>query len=154
LQLAVLTRSLQHYYLYKSDNRIQPPQFIGNKVAGILFENKIDHTTYFGSNIEYIQGIHMLPLLATSTLARTTDFVQEEWEAYFSGGRVNEMAGAWKGVIYGNYASVNPKGAWDFFNSSTFDPSWIDGGASMTWYLAYAAGENPPNLPTAKWNSC
>ena len=56
--LSVLARSLQKYYLYTSDNTVEPSNFIANKVAGILFENKIDHTTYFGTNTEYIQGIH------------------------------------------------------------------------------------------------
>ena len=49
LMLSVLARSLQSYFLYEDDNDVMPPQFIGNKVSGILFENKIDHTTYFGS---------------------------------------------------------------------------------------------------------
>jgi endo-1,3(4)-beta-glucanase len=40
----------------ESDNVHQPPSFIGNKVPGITFENKVDHNTYFGSNLEYIQG--------------------------------------------------------------------------------------------------
>ena len=49
LMLSVLARSLQSYFLYEDDNNVMPPQFIGNKVSGIMFENKIDHTTYFGS---------------------------------------------------------------------------------------------------------
>ncbi|KAK2061476.1 family 81 glycosyl hydrolase [Colletotrichum caudatum] len=139
LQLSIIARALQHYYLYKSDNTVQPPQFIGNKVAGILFENKIDHTTYFGANIEFIQGIHMIPLLAPSPLVRTPDFVREEWDVYFSGGRVDGIAGGWRGIIYGNLATIDGRTAWDFFNSTNFDPGWIDGGASLTWYLTYAA---------------
>ena len=141
LQLSILARSLQKYYLYKRDNTVQPSNFIGNKVAGILFENKIDHTTYFGANIEYIQGIHMVPLLPASMLARDADFVREEWDTYFSGGRARDIQGGWKGIIMGNYATIDPKGAWDFFSGNDFDPSWIDGGASLTWYLAYAACE-------------
>ncbi|KAH6678820.1 endo-1,3(4)-beta-glucanase [Plectosphaerella plurivora] len=141
LQLSVLARSLQHYYLYTSDNKVQPAQFIGNKVAGIMFENKIDHTTYFGANIEYIQGIHMIPLLPPSPLIRTRKFVQEEWDVYFSGGRAEQIQGGWRGIIFGNLATLNPRAAWDFFNARNFDPGWVDGGASLTWYLAYAAGE-------------
>nr|XP_036586971.1 glycosyl hydrolase family 81 [Colletotrichum truncatum]KAF6797701.1 glycosyl hydrolase family 81 [Colletotrichum truncatum] len=139
LQLSIISRALQQYYLYKSDNVVQPPQFIGNKVAGILFENKIDHTTFFGANIEYIQGIHMIPLLAPSPFVRTPDFVREEWETYFSGGRVDGIAGGWRGIIYGNLATIDGRTAFDFFNSPNFDPGWIDGGASLTWYLTYAA---------------
>jgi endo-1,3(4)-beta-glucanase len=56
LMLAVLARSLQNYFLMTADNVNQPAQFIGNKVTGILFENKADHTTYFGDDLSYIQG--------------------------------------------------------------------------------------------------
>ncbi|KAK2599257.1 hypothetical protein N8I77_011027 [Diaporthe amygdali] len=139
LQLSVLARSLNLYYLYTSDNAVQPPSFIGNKVAGILFENKIDHTTYFGSNIEYVQGIHMLPLLPATKLIRGDQFVSEEWAQYFSGGRADTVVGGWRGVLYGNLATIDPSTAWAFFSSPSFDPSWLDGGASLTWYLAYSA---------------
>lgn len=141
LQLAVTARALQSYFLYESNNTVEPSNFIGNKVSGILFENKIDHTTYFGNNIEYIQGIHMLPLLPSSTLTRTQEFVTEEWDTYFSNGRADAVVGAWKGVLYANLAIIQPTTAWDFFNASSFDVSWLDGGASRTWYMTLAAGK-------------
>jgi endo-1,3(4)-beta-glucanase len=56
LMLSVLTRSFKDYFLLEQSNVNQPSNFIGNKVTGIMFENKIDHTTYFGANLEYIQG--------------------------------------------------------------------------------------------------
>ncbi|EON99804.1 putative glycoside hydrolase family 81 protein [Phaeoacremonium minimum UCRPA7] len=141
LMLSVLARSLQKYYLYTSDNTVEPSNFIANKVAGILFENKIDHTTYFGTNTEYIQGIHMLPLLPSTRYIRTDNLVNQEWATYFSSGRADSVAGGWRGILYGNYATVQPKAAYNFFASSSFSASWLDGGASQTWYLAYAAGE-------------
>ncbi|KAK4183050.1 glycosyl hydrolase family 81-domain-containing protein [Podospora australis] len=140
LILAVQKRSLNSYYLYKSDNKIQPAKFIGNKAAGILFENKIDHTTYFGTNIEYIQGIHMLPLLPHTPMIRDKDFVREEWETYFSEGRAEQVSGGWKGILMGNYATIDPRGAFAFFSQQGFDAGWLDGGASLTWYLVYSAG--------------
>ncbi|GAB0142401.1 hypothetical protein EsHS_00002952 [Epichloe bromicola] len=139
LQLSIIARSLQSYYLYKKDNTVQPKQFIGNKVAGILFENKIDHTTYFDPSIEAIQGIHMIPILPPSLYVRDEKFVREEWEAYFSNGRIDDIRNAWKGIIYANYATIEPQKAWDFFTSKDFDPQWLDGGASLTWYMAYSA---------------
>ncbi|KAK0742339.1 glycosyl hydrolase family 81-domain-containing protein [Apiosordaria backusii] len=111
LMLAVQARSLNAYYLYEESNTVQPANFIGNKVAGILFENKVDHTTYFGTNIEYIQGIHMLPLLPHTPMVRRKGFVREEWDT----------------------------GAYEFFAGGGFDKGWLDGGASLTWYLAYSA---------------
>ncbi|KAG5984280.1 hypothetical protein E4U55_005438 [Claviceps digitariae] len=140
LQLSIIARSLQNYYLYSKDNTVQPKQFIGNKVAGILFENKIDHTTYFDPNIEAIQGIHMIPILPPSPYVRDAKFVKEEWEAYFSKGRIDDIRNAWKSIIWASYATIEPQKAWDFFTSKDFDAQWLDGGASLTWYMAYSAG--------------
>ena len=108
-----------------------------------LFENKVDHTTYFGTNLEYIQGIHMLPLIPASALTRTSTFVQQEWNTYFADNATDpagQVEGGWKGVLYANLALTDPKASYEFFSSPSFDPSWLDGGASLTWYLAFAAG--------------
>lgn len=144
MMLAILRRSLHNYFLMQSNNTNQPANFIDNKVTGILFENKVDHTTYFGNNLEYIQGIHMLPLLPNSGYTRQPQFVAEEWQAMFAANASTPAAsvdGGWKGVLYANLAIVDPQASWDFFAQAQFNYSWIDGGASRTWYLAYAAGE-------------
>ena len=138
LQLAVQARSLRNYFLLESDNQNQPPQFLPNKVTGILFENKIDHTTYFGSNTEYIEGIHMIPLNPSSAYTRQQKFVTEEWNTYFSGGRVDQVTGGWKGILYANLALVDPQRSYNFFADPGFNTQ-LDGGASRTWYLAYSA---------------
>ncbi|KAF7957670.1 hypothetical protein EAE96_003243 [Botrytis aclada] len=140
LQLAVTARSLQNYFLYESTNTVQPSNYIGNKVSGILFENKLDHVTYFGAAPDLVQGIHMLPLLPHSTLVRTEEFVTEEWNTYFSNGRVDSVVGGWRGVLYANLAIIDPRASWNFFAQAGFDAGWLDGGASRTWYLAMAAG--------------
>jgi endo-1,3(4)-beta-glucanase len=62
LMLAVMKRSINSYMLLADGNENHPPEFIKNRVSGILFENKVDHTTYFGQNIEYIQGFVSLLL--------------------------------------------------------------------------------------------
>lgn len=36
LMLSIQARSFQKYFLYTSDNTVQPAQFIGNKVSGIV----------------------------------------------------------------------------------------------------------------------
>jgi endo-1,3(4)-beta-glucanase len=140
LMLAVTARSLNQYYLYQTTNNIEPSNFIGNKAAGILFENKIDHTTYFGTNIEYIQGIHMLPLIPSTKLTRPAVFAEQEWTTYFDDGRA-DVDGGWRGILYGNLATFDNATAWDFFAENDFDSSYLDGGASLTWYQAYTAGK-------------
>ncbi|EEP81696.1 hypothetical protein UREG_06561 [Uncinocarpus reesii 1704] len=142
LMLGILSRSLDNYFLMRNNNTNQPKEFIRNKVTGILFENKCDHATYFGTNLEYIQGIHMLPLLPASAYARRKDFVREEWDAMFASNATKPAStvdGGWRGVLYANLAIIDPGASWNFFAQNNFNMSWIDGGASRTWYLAYAA---------------
>lgn len=143
LMLAILARSIQSYFLMDSSNKNQPARFVGNKVTGILFENKADHVTYFGANAEYVQGIQMVPAMPFSTLTRTKKFVEEEWVQYFADGAVDaaiNVQGGWKGILFGNLAIINPQAAYNFFSQPDFNWSWLDGGASLTWYLAYTAG--------------
>jgi endo-1,3(4)-beta-glucanase len=81
----------------------------------------------------------MIPIAAHSALVRRKKFVQEEWDTYFSNGRVDKVGGGWRGILYSNLALIDPKAAYKFFSAKIFDPSWLDGGASRTWYLAYCA---------------
>ncbi|CAG8165905.1 unnamed protein product [Penicillium nalgiovense] len=143
IMLGILGRSLHNYFLMEDDNENQPANFIANKVTGILFENKVDHTTYFGANLEFIQGIHMLPLMPHSPFTRRKEFVRQEWEAMFAENAstpASKVEGGWRGVLYANLALIDPKAAWEFFAQPNFDYNWIDGGASRTWYLAFVAG--------------
>lgn len=139
LQLAVQKRALINYFLLASDNKVQPPAFVPNKVTGILFENKVDHVTYFGGNIEYIQGIHMLPINPSSAYTRPRRFVQEEWDQYFSNGRVDQVQGGWRGVLYSNLALIDPTSAYNWFANPDFDMQYLDGGQSRTWFIAFSA---------------
>jgi endo-1,3(4)-beta-glucanase len=74
LRIAIQKRSFPKYFLMEKDNTCQPPNFIGNKAIGIAFNNKIDHATYFGANIEYIEGIHMVPCCPVSSIMRSAKF--------------------------------------------------------------------------------
>lgn len=105
----------------------------------------------------------MLPLLPSSAYTRTHPFVKQEWNELFAPDGVRpakEVGGGWKGILYANLALIDPNGAWKFFSQDNFDYSWIDGGASRTWYLALAAGEFPLYLALdvsdgnrARWRS-
>ena len=105
----------------------------------------------------------MLPLLPSSAYTRTRPFVTQEWNEYFAptGARpATGVDGGWKGILYANLALINAKAAWNFFSQSNFDYSWIDGGASRTWYLAFAAGKflpcvalNITDESSARWRS-
>lgn len=140
LVLSIEKRAMGIYMLYTNDNTVMPPNFIGNKVSGILFENKIHHATYFGMNKEYIHGIHMIPLTPMSGYIRSVKFAQEEWNQMALGNLVSNIQGGWKGLLILNSAIFDPTGAWNFFASQQFDQSYLDNGMSRTWSLAYSAG--------------
>lgn len=86
----------------------------------------------------------MIPLLPPSGLFRNPRFVTEEWDTFFNStcsDPAEKVQGGWKGILYANLALVDPKTAWRFFSQKNFDATWIDGGASRTWYLAWCAGQ-------------
>lgn len=139
LMLAVMRRSMQNNMLMATDNSVQPAAFRKQYAAGITFMNKVDHTTYFGQNEQYIQGIHMIPLTPISAYIRTPTFVAEEWNAVITP-IVGQVTDGWLGILMANYAIANSTAAYNFFSSSSFSSSYLDGGASLTWYLTYAAG--------------
>jgi endo-1,3(4)-beta-glucanase len=142
LMIAIMKRSLDAYFYLKDDNGNQPKNFIKNKVAGITFENQVDHTTYFGTKLEYIQGIHMIPMTPVSAIVRTPEFVQQEWDQKIKG-ILDDVEDGWSGILRINQAIIDPKSSYEYFTSDDFDTQkQLDGGASLTWYLAYSAGMN------------
>lgn len=139
LMLAIMARSMNKYFLLADNNTTQPAAFIKNKVTGILFENKADHTTYFGTNLEYIQGIHMIPICQISSFVRKPDFVKQEWDQKLSS-IVGSLNDGWRGILMLNVALYDPDTAWKFFSDANFNNAHLDGGQSKTWSLAYCAG--------------
>lgn len=142
LILAIMRSSLNMYMLYSDDNTIQPPNFIGNKVSGILFENKIDFATFFGRGTvsdEFIHGIHMLPITPISSYIRGASFVKQEWKAKLEA-IVDQIPDGWRGILKLNSGLFDPREAWNWFSRSDWDDRYIDGGMSRTWSLAYLAG--------------
>lgn len=141
LILAIESRSIGTYMLYQTSNTAMPSAYIGNYASGIKFENKIDHTTYFGANEEYIHGIHMLPITPVSSWIRSPIFVKEEWENFLSR-KIDSITSGWKGVLMLNVAFYDPATAYNFFSQSNFNYNYLDDGMTLTWSLAYCAGVN------------
>lgn len=129
--------ALNHYFLLANDNITQPSNFIKNKVTGILFENKIDHTTYFGTNLEYIQMIHAIPITSLSSFIRTPTFCKEEWDEKLKA-IADDVNDGWKGIIYLNVALFDPNSSYSFFSGDSFKSSYLDNGQSLTWSLTYS----------------
>ncbi|KAF2737083.1 glycoside hydrolase [Polyplosphaeria fusca] len=143
LMLAIQSRAFNSYIYLAPGNTNQPPNFTPQIIAGIMYEGKVDHSTYFGTDPSYISGIHTLPISAPTAYLRALSFVRAEWDKYFSEGRVDQVKGGWRGLLYGNYAVLDAKAAWTFFagqGQQGWDDTWIDGGGSRSWYLVWCAG--------------
>lgn len=142
LMLAVMTRSMNKYMYYKSDNTVEPEEILPNKVSGIFFENKVTYTTFFGSpdtNPEYVHGIHMVPITPASSLIRTSSYVEEEWKDQIST-FIDNVDSGWTGILKLNQALYDPQTAYEFFSSSSWSDTYLDNGQSRTWSLAFSGG--------------
>lgn len=139
LMLAVMKRSMNKYYLYSSSNKLEPSKIVANKVAGILFDNKIDYTTYFGDKMQYIHGIHMLPITPASSNIRGPTFVKEEWSAKIAKS-INSITDGWAGILRLNQVLFDPALSYSFFSSKSFKSQYLDNGLSRTWALAFGSG--------------
>ena len=137
IQLAVQKSSINAYMLFSKTNNIVPSKLLPNIVSGIRFENKIDYTTYFGTNKEYIHGIHMLPITPITLFFRTPEFVRHEWTKLESLAKSLNPGDGWRSLLYANLGMIEgPEGeAWRYFSKE----QTCDGGVCQSWYLALIA---------------
>ncbi|AQZ15120.1 hypothetical protein BZL39_H04980 [Zygosaccharomyces parabailii] len=140
LMISIMSDSMNDYMLYDDSNTVEPSEIIGNKVSGILFDDIIDYTTYFGTNTEYIHGIHMLPITPASSAIRQPTFVSQEWSSKLSS-IIGSLESGWAGILRLNQALFDPLDSYNFFSASDFDSSiYLDDGMSRTWALAFSGG--------------
>ncbi|KAG7349166.1 glycosyl hydrolase family 81 protein [Nitzschia inconspicua] len=137
LMMKVGKRSMGQYLLLENSNKIHP-QIVGNKVVGILFENKVDYTTWFGNKREYMHGIQMIPVSPINEFLRTSTFVTEEWVAVLQNLDLiadpeNHRNNSWQSLLFANYAVVNKANAMDQLSKVT-----LDGGLSRAWAMYFA----------------
>ena len=140
LMISIMKDSMNDYFYYQDDNKVEPKEIIGNKVSGILFDNIIDYTTYFGTNTEYIHGIHMLPITPVSSNIRSVTFAEEEWQTKIEP-IIGSIESGWTGILKLNQALFDPTDSYAFFSDSDFDSTtYLDNGMSRTWALAFSGG--------------
>ncbi|CAK4076451.1 unnamed protein product, partial [Aphanomyces euteiches] len=130
LKLAALSH--RTYFLLSSSNVSHPPDFIPNKVSGILFDNKSDYATWFSPNRECIHGIQMLPVSPILEYSRPISFIREEWDAILSKLKL-EPTNAWVSLLQCNYSSLSPKEACQQLENCA-----MDDGLSRAYALYYA----------------
>ena len=131
LMLATEIRSAQRYWQITSGSDIYPAPFADNKVVGILWGTKVDYTTFFGGNTEYIHGIQMLPFTPISEELLRRDWITEEYPVLSTA--IPSASQGWLGFIYMAHAIVDPNAAWNEIQTLT---SFDDGNSrsnAMYW---------------------
>jgi endo-1,3(4)-beta-glucanase len=84
----------------------------------------------------------MLPISPISGYTRSRAFVQQEWDAYFGAdgaAAAHAAPDGWRGILFANLAIIDAGASYGFFADPGFAYAALDGGASRTWYLAFAA---------------
>jgi endo-1,3(4)-beta-glucanase len=107
-----------------------------------LYENKVDHTTFFGKKIEYIHGIQMMPICPITAYIRSKKFAIEEWQQFFKGNNSSSSVledKAWTALLRGNQATFDPTTSFEFFASGEFEDAFMMDGDSRAYYLMYSA---------------
>ncbi|CAM9191796.1 unnamed protein product, partial [Hapterophycus canaliculatus] len=133
LQTGVVKRSVNEYFLLENSNTNHPADFVKNKVTGIFFESKVDYTTWFGDNVEYIHGIQNIPVTAMTEYVRGGRFVSEEWYQRLES-VVEGATGTWNTVLYMSYATIEKHLAFKKILTSG-----TDDGLLRAWALYWAA---------------
>ncbi|GMH38013.1 hypothetical protein BSKO_05897 [Bryopsis sp. KO-2023] len=134
-------RGARTYWQMKSSASIYPPPFNVNRTVGILWGTKVDFGTWFGSNLEYIYCIQMLPFTPISEALFDPEWMREACEVL--GGLLDQrnVEASWKGFIRLAMAVFDKERAWEEM-SRMEGPH--DKGNSVTNALHWVATRPPP----------
>jgi len=78
LLLAMEVQAVKHYWQMQ-DAHVYDAFFAASKMVGNVGAFDATTTTWFGSNIEYVHGIQMMPITPAMGLLLRPNFVQYEW---------------------------------------------------------------------------
>lgn len=112
VMLATELRATWKYWQINDGEGIYPEPFASNKVVGILWGSKVDHTTFFGANLEFIHGIQMLPYTPITEELLRAEWIEEEYPVVSSVLSNPGLSEGWKGFIYMAHAVIDPNAAW------------------------------------------
>ena len=113
VMLATELRSTWKYWQINDGEGVYPEPFASNKVVGILWGTKVDYSTFFGANIEFIHGIQMLPFTPITEELLRAEWVEEEYPVIQPATVSPGIGEGWKGFIYMTHAVIDPVAAWN-----------------------------------------
>ncbi|MEK8023941.1 MAG: glycosyl hydrolase [Candidatus Hydrogenedentota bacterium] len=133
LAAAVEAVSAREYYFVMPESEIYGEPFRGFGVVGILWSTKVDATTFFGAQPEFVYGIQMLPITPASEL-----YLDPAWIAARRG-KILEIARTappeWRGFLLLGAGVTDPDSIW----KEVAGLPVFDGGNSLTNSLHWLA---------------
>lgn len=97
-----------------TSTEIYPEPYAGTTVVGVLWSTKVDHTTWFGANLEYIHGIQYLPVTPISEELLSVEWILKSYPVVSQSiyRETPPIGEDWLGYIYMAHAVINPFDAW------------------------------------------
>ena len=135
LMLATELRATWKYWQINTGEGIYPEPYASNKVVGILWGTKVDYTTFFGANIEFIHGIQMLPFTPITEELLRAEWIEEEYPVVSTVLSNPALSDGWRGFIVMAHAVIDPNAAW----SEAQALNWYDDGNTKTNTLYWLA---------------
>ncbi|KAJ2765505.1 hypothetical protein IWQ56_004071, partial [Coemansia nantahalensis] len=110
----------RYWHPMRAEARVLFGEPFVHNVVGINWAGKADYATFFGTNLEYLYGIQMLPFTPATDLLLTRDWVREAWcpdNASCADGMKQAAQSAnnngWAQFLHTAYALVDPNAALD-----------------------------------------
>jgi endo-1,3(4)-beta-glucanase len=130
--MVLLETYTTHMYYFPLLNSLYPLPYGSRSVTGVLFDTWIWYSTFFGSNSEYIHGIHFLPYGTHHLLRYWPTYYTKEWTELQS-----TQTGDWKPIVYGILSQINQTTAWtECVNAKDSDFDLFSPRSIVLWFIA------------------
>lgn len=141
--LAMELHSARWYWHVPSSNPVYDQNFKSkNKMVGVVGATEVVASTWFGSSVEFVHCINMIPITPITEDLLPKEFVEEEFPALARALRRWEdpIAVQWRGFVVQDMAILDARSAWNMTLRLADDPTdAVDSGNSYANMLDWAA---------------
>ncbi len=109
--LAMEIDATEVYWQVDDTEDIYPAPFSDYHCVGVLWGTKVDATTFFGANAEFVYGIQIVPVTPISEVLLDPVWIEDAWPQM-----ATAAAGAsqgWRGLLTMAHAQIDPAAAWN-----------------------------------------